>query len=85
MSQGFPPSPSIEFLVDSNGEIIIGSIASISCAVTASDDHQSFAMLVRRDDKSLGQVLIRLDRAIGMAVEDDIFIDEINHGIDERL
>ena len=85
MSQGFPALPNIEFLIDGDGEITIGSIASIPCAATASDDHQSFAMLVRRDDESLGQLLIRLDRAIEMAVEDEIFIDEINYGQDDRL
>jgi hypothetical protein len=85
MRQGFPALPNIEFLIDGDGEITIGGIASIPCAATASDDHQSFAMLVRRDDESLGQLLIRLDRAIEMAVEDEIFIDEINYGQDDRL
>ena len=85
MSHGFPALPNIEFLIDGDGEITIGNIASIPCAATASDDHQSFAMLVRRDDESLGQLLIRLDRAIEMAVEDEIFIDEINYGQDDRL
>jgi hypothetical protein len=42
-------------------------------------------MLVRREDESLEQLLIRLDRAIAMAVEDEIFIDEINYGQDDRL
>jgi hypothetical protein len=85
MSHGFPALPNIEFLIDGDGEITIGSIASIPCAATASDDHQSFAMLVRREDESLEQLLIRLDRAIAMAVEDEIFIDEINYGQDDRL
>lgn len=85
MSQGFPALPNIEFLIDGNGEITIGSIASIPCAATASNDHQSLAMLVRRDGESMEQLLIRLDRAIEMAVEDEIFIDEINYGLDDRL
>jgi len=83
--KSFPALPNIEFLIDGNGEITIGSIASIPCAATASDDHQSFAMLVRRDGESLEQLLIRLDRAIEMAVEEEIFIDEINYGLDERV
>jgi hypothetical protein len=41
--------------------------------------------IVRHDDESLGQLLIRLNRAIEMAVEDEIFIDEINYGQDDRL
>ena len=85
MDQAFPLLPNIEFLIDGNGEITIGSIASIPCAATAADEDQCFAMLVRRDGESLGQLLRRLDRAIEMAAEDEIFIDEINNGPDDRL
>lgn len=49
------------------------------------DDDLNFAMLVRRDGETLKQLLIRLDRAIEMAVEDEIFIDEVNHEPDDRL
>jgi len=35
-------------------------------------------MLVRRNGETLGQLLIRLDRAIEKAVNEDIFTDEIN-------
>ena len=85
MDQTFPSLPNIEFLIDGNGEITIGSIASIPCAATAADEDQCFAMLVRRNGESLGQLLRRLDRAIEMAAEDEIFIDEINNGPDDRL
>ena len=77
--------PNIEFLIDGNGEITIGAIASIPCAATAADEDQCLAMLVRRDGETLGQFLIRLDRAIGIAAEDEAFIDEINNGPDDRL
>jgi len=33
-------------------------------------------MLVRRSNETLGQLLIRLDRAIGKAVHEDIFTDD---------
>jgi hypothetical protein len=36
------------------------------------------AMLARRDGETLAQLLARLDRAIGKALTDDIFTDEIN-------
>ena len=85
MDQAFPSLPNIEFLIDGNGEITIGGIASIPCAATAADEDQCFAMLVRRNGESLGQLLRRLDRAIEMAAEDEIFIDEINNGPDDRL
>ena len=77
--------PNIEFLIDGNGEITIGAIASIPCAATAADEDQCLAMLVRRDGETLGQLLARLDRAIEIAAEEEIFIDEINNGHDDRL
>jgi len=36
-------------------------------------------------DNALGQVSVRLDHSIEMAVEDEIFIDELNDGPDDRL
>ena len=38
------------------------------------------AMLVRRDGESLNALLKRLDKAIGMAWSNDVFIDEVNDG-----
>ena len=85
MDQAFPSLPNIEFLIDGNGEITIGAIASIPCAATAVDEDQCLAMLVRRDNESLGQLLRRLDRAMEIAAEDETFVDEINNGPDNRL
>jgi hypothetical protein len=85
MAQAFPSLPNIEYLIDGNGEITIGSIASIPCAATAADEDQCYAMLIRRDGETLGQLLIRLDRAIELATEDEVFVDEINNGPDSRL
>jgi hypothetical protein len=85
MNPAFPSLPNIEFLIDGNGEITIGAIASIACAAAAADEDQCLAMLVRRDGEPLGQLLIRLDRAIEIAAEDELFIDEINNGPDDRL
>lgn len=78
MSRGFPSLPNIEFLIDGNGEITLGRVGPAHCAATACNDHQALAMLVRRDNESLEQLLIRLDTAINNAIEDEIFIDEIN-------
>lgn len=85
MSDCFPSLPNIEYLIDGNGEITIGGIGPINCAATAADDDQSLAMLVRRDGETLEQLLIRLNRAIEKAVEDEIFVDEINNGPDDRI
>ena len=85
MSRGFPALPNIEFLIDGNGEITIGAVGPIAGAATAVNEAQNLAMLVRRDGETLEQLLLRLDRAIDMAVEEDIFIDEINNGTDDRI
>jgi hypothetical protein len=85
MSEGFPSLPNIEYLIDGNGDITVGGIASIPCAATAVDGTQCLAMLVRRDGETLEQLLIRLDRAIEMAEENEIFIDEVNNGPDDRI
>ena len=85
MSNHFPSLPNIEYLIDGNGEMTIGNLGPIRCAATASDDDQSLAMLVRRNNETLGQLLIRHDHAIEKAVEDETFIDEINNGPDDRI
>ncbi|MCH8867668.1 MAG: hypothetical protein IID58_12535 [Proteobacteria bacterium] len=85
MSRGFPSLPNIEFLIDGNGDITIGTVGPIACAATAVDEAQNLAMLVRRDGETFEQLLLRLDRAIDMAIEEEIFIDEINYGLDDRI
>ncbi|MDZ7768569.1 MAG: hypothetical protein U5K38_05625 [Woeseiaceae bacterium] len=85
MSTRFPSLPNLECLIDGEGEITIGRVGPVHCAATASYEHDALAMLVRRDDETLEQLLIRLDRAIEMAQEEDAFIDEINNGMDNRI
>ncbi len=85
MSQRFPSLPNIEFLIDGNGEITIGEVGPVACAATACNEHQALAMLVRRNDETLEQLLMRLETAIEKAVEEEIFIDEINNGPDDRI
>ncbi len=85
MSHHFPSLPNIEFLIDGDGDITIGRVGPIRCAATACDEHQSLATLVRRDGETLGQLLIRLETAIDKAIEEDILIDEINNGPDDRI
>ena len=69
--------PNIEDLI-TYGDITLGVLHPIGCIATASDEDRCLAMLVRRSDETLGQFLIRLDRAIGKAVDEDILTDEIN-------
>jgi len=85
MSNSLPALPNIEDLIDGDGEVTIGCIAPIGCAAVASDGHQALAMLMRRDDETLAQLLMRLEAAIDLAYEEQIFIDEVNGGPDDRV
>jgi hypothetical protein len=68
----------IEALIDGEGDITIGSVASIPCVATAADHNQCLAMLVRRSGESLQDLLQRLDSAIASAYDDENYIDEVN-------
>jgi hypothetical protein len=68
----------LEALIDAHGEISIGRIGPIPCAVTASDDDQTYAMLLRRRSESLLQLLERLDTTLAWAWEHEEMVDEIN-------
>lgn len=69
--------PNIEELIE-YGEITVGMLDPVGCVATASDEHNSLAMLVRRKGETLAQLLTRLDQAIAKAYTEDIFTDEIN-------
>lgn len=69
--------PNIADLI-SYGEITIGVIVPVGCVAVATDGHNSLAMLSRRPDETLAQLLVRLDQAIDKALTQDIYTDEIN-------
>ena len=57
----------------------VGRLEAIGqCVVTACDDAQCLAMLVRRQNESLDALLQRLDAVIADAYENDRFTDEVN-------
>ena len=85
MSYRFPSLPNIEFLIDGEGEITIGRVGPIPCAATACNEDQALATLIRRAGETLEQLLIRLETVIDKAIEEEIFIDEINNGPDDRI
>lgn len=68
----------IEFLTDGNGDITIGRVGPIPCVATAADEDQCLAMLVRRPDETLTDLLQRLDAAIEVAWENGAGVDEVN-------
>ena len=69
--------PNIAELID-DGEITIGNLRPVGCVATAADEDCTYAMLVRRQGETLGQLLVRLDQAIHKALTEQIFTDEIN-------
>lgn len=70
----------IETLIADGGAITLGALAPHECAATAADESNSLAMLVRRNGESLSALLKRLNKAVGLAWSDDLFIDEVNDG-----
>ncbi|MBA3591490.1 hypothetical protein [Methylibium sp.] len=75
----------IEALIEEGGEITLGALPPHECAATAADGSNCLAMLVRRDGESLNALLKRLDKAIGLAWSNDVFIDEVNDGESDLL
>jgi hypothetical protein len=67
-----------EFVIHGEGQIAIGAIRPIACAAIANDGHNMLAALVRRPDETLHQLLERLDQALQLALQDEVFTDEIN-------
>ncbi len=65
-----------QFIED--GEITIGIVNPVGCVATAADEYAPIAMLVRRKNETLTQLLTRLDYAIGLALTEEIFTDEVN-------
>ena len=68
----------IEMLIEDGGEITLGKLHAIDCAATATDDHNTVAMLVRRNGETLSALLKRLDRAIAAYYDDGETVDEVN-------
>lgn len=69
--------PNLAVFID-DGEITVGLLYPVGCVATAADEHATLAMLVRRKNETLTQLLTRLDYAIGLAQTEEIFTDEVN-------
>jgi hypothetical protein len=78
-------SKNIETLIEDGGDITLGALPPHECAATAADGSNCLAMLVRRDGESLNALLRRLDKAIGLAWSNNVFIDEVNDGEGDLL
>jgi hypothetical protein len=76
------PWPTIEEFLDSEeGTISLGAInhSSLGYTAVASDEHNMLVALVRNRGETLHQLLDRLEQALGPAIEDHIYVDEINN------
>jgi hypothetical protein len=76
------PWPNIEaFFEAGEGDISLGGIGynpTLRHTAVASDENNMLVALVRRPGETLHQLLDRLEQALGPAIEDQIFVDEIN-------
>ena len=75
----YPTFANIEWVIANHGSITIGEVsADVGCVAAAADHDLCYAMLARREDESLIDLVGRLDRAIADAAETSITVDEIN-------
>jgi hypothetical protein len=65
-------------LMDDSGQITISRMHPIKCAAIANHSRNNLAMLQRRPQESLQQLLKRLDEAVGLAWNKNESTDEIN-------
>ncbi len=72
--------PNITTLLASPAHITVGQVAHIKGAAIAADEHTVFATVVRREGESVEELLQRLDRAIGRALHDGVYTNEVEGG-----
>ena len=76
------PWPTLEaFLESGEGDISLGRIdyvPTLRHTAVVSDEYNMLVALVRRPGETLHQLLDRVEQALGPAIEDQAFVDEIN-------
>jgi len=72
------------FLDKTRGQITIGEIPPIRRAVLAAVGKRVHVALLGRDGEQIGQLLERLDTALGQVMADDSVIDEVLPEIKRR-
>jgi hypothetical protein len=68
----------IAAVLDSGGQIMLGTVKPISGAAVAHDGRKTLAMLQRRPTEAVADLLLRLDAAIAIAKSSGTRVDEIN-------
>ena len=74
----------IQALIDSGGQIMIGTVAPIRGAAVAHDGKKTLAMLRCRPGEAVPELLARLDAAIATAKSTGTRVDEINDAPSNR-
>jgi hypothetical protein len=76
------PWPNIEAFFDAGeGDISLGGVGynpTLRHTAIVSDENNMLVALIRRPGETLRQLLDRLEQALGPAIEDSVFVDEIN-------
>ena len=70
----------IQGLIESGGQIMLGTVAPIRGAAVAHDGKKTLAMLRRKSGETVPELLARLDAAIATAKSTGARVDEINVG-----
>jgi hypothetical protein len=70
--------PHIAAVMDSGGQIMLGTVKPLAGAAVAHDGKKTLAMLRRRPAEAVADLLLRLDAAIATAQSTGSRVDEIN-------
>lgn len=70
--------PHIAAVMDSGGQIMLGTVKPLCGAAVAHDGKKTLAMLRRRPSEAVADLLLRLDAAIATAQSTGSRVDEIN-------
>lgn len=68
----------LEALLEGGDQIMLGTVQPIVGAAVAHEGRQTLAMLKRRPDETVEQLLERLDHAFSKAIDTGARVDEIN-------
>lgn len=70
--------PNISAMLESGGQIMVGAAKPIPYTAVAHDGKKTLAMLRRRENETLNELLQRLDAAIATAQSTGRRVDEVN-------
>jgi hypothetical protein len=80
-----PPAPPVRWpnittLLAGPAHITLGQLAHVKGAAIAADEHTVLATVLRRKGESFEQWLLRLDQAIGQALREGVYTNEVQDG-----